>query len=93
MDNYGRFDIVLDEYLKNNCVSKNNLAEKAKLQRTQLNSYCKNKIRRPDLDVLARICYALNCEITDIIRFTPQPDNIMQSQNREDNDNKNTGGR
>lgn len=71
MGKYGRFDIVLDEYLRNNNISKNTLEEKAKLQRTPLNSYCKNKIRRPDLDVLARICFALNCELTDLIRFTP----------------------
>ena len=50
-------------------VSKNRLAEKANLQRTQLNAYCKNDIKRPDLDVLARICYALDCDLPDIIRY------------------------
>ena len=66
---YGRFDIVLDEYLQERQISKNKLAEKASLQRTQLNAYCKNNIKRPDLDVLARICYALHCDLTDIIRY------------------------
>ena len=60
---YGHFDIVLADFLKKNSVSKNQLSEKANLQRTQLNSYCKNNIKRPDLDVLARICYALDCEL------------------------------
>ena len=66
---YGRFDIVLDEYLQERQISKNKLAEKASLQRTQLNAYCKNNIKRPDLDVLSRICYALDCDLTDIIRY------------------------
>ena len=66
---YGHFDIVLADFLKQNSISKNQLSEKANLQRTQLNSYCKNNIKRPDLDVLARICYALNCELSDIIRY------------------------
>lgn len=66
---YGHFDIVLADFLKKNSISKNQLSEKANLQRTQLNSYCKNNIKRPDLDVLARICYALNCELSDIIRY------------------------
>ena len=66
---YGRFDIVLDEYLQERQISKNKLAEEANLQRTQLNAYCKNDIKRPDLDVLARICYALHCDLTDIIRY------------------------
>lgn len=66
---YGHFDIVLADYLKTKGISKNRISEKANLQRTQLNAYCKNNIKRPDLDVLARICYALNCELSDIIRY------------------------
>ena len=66
---YGHFDIVLADFFFFFSVSKNQLSEKANLQRTQLNSYCKNNIKRPDLDVLARICYALDCEVSDIIRY------------------------
>lgn len=66
---YGHFDIVLAEYLQERQISKNKLAEEANLQRTQLNAYCKNDIKRPDLDVLARICYTLHCDLTDIIRY------------------------
>lgn len=73
---YGHFDIVLADYLRVKGISKNQLSDKANLQRTQLNSYCKNNIKRPDLDVLARICYALNCELSDIIRYVhPQERN------------------
>lgn len=39
---YGHFDIVLADYLRVNGISKNQLSDKANLQRTQLNSYCKN---------------------------------------------------
>ena len=66
---YGHFDIILAEYLLERHISKNSLAAKANLQRTQLNAYCKNDIKRPDLDVLARICYALDCDLADIIRY------------------------
>jgi len=48
-------------------MSKNALAEKAKLQSTQLNAYCNNKIKRPDFDVLSRICFALGCKINDVL--------------------------
>lgn len=41
---YGHFDIVLADFLKKNSISKNQLSEKANLQRTQLNSYCKNNL-------------------------------------------------
>jgi putative transcriptional regulator len=66
---YGYFEITLGDYLLRNKISKNYLADTANLQRTQLNNYCKNSIKRLDLDVLARICHALNCELTDIVRY------------------------
>jgi len=66
---YGHFEIILDDYLVKNRISKNFLAENALLQRTQLNNYCKNNIKRPDFDVLARICYVLDCELADIVRY------------------------
>jgi len=66
---YGHFEITLEQYMKSKNVSKNFLAEKAELQRTQLNNYCKNNIKRPDFDVLARICYALECELADIVSY------------------------
>lgn len=78
---YGHFDIILAEYLQKKQISKNKLAERANLQRTQLNSYCKNDIKRPDLDVLARICYVLKCDLADIIRY------VHPSQENGGNDN------
>lgn len=66
---YGRFEITLEQYIKSKNVSKNFLAEKAALQRTQLNNYCKNNIKRPDFEVLARMCYALDCELADIVSY------------------------
>lgn len=66
---YGHFEMTLEECLKKKGMSKNALVERANLQRTQLNNYCKNNIKRPDFDVLARICYALDCELEDIVRY------------------------
>jgi len=77
---YGYFQITLDSYLTSNNISKNVLAEKAALQRTQLNNYCKNNIKRPDFDVLARICYALDCELADIVSY-------VKPQNRNGGNN------
>lgn len=68
-NDYGSFEILLSDYLKENNISKNWLAEKANLQRTQLNSYCNNKIKRPDFDVLSRICFSLQCDLSDILRY------------------------
>ncbi len=66
---YGHFEMTLESYLKIKKISKNYLAEKANLQRTQLNTYCRDEIKRPDFDVLARICFALNCDLADIVSY------------------------
>lgn len=77
---YGHFEITLEDFLKKSNISKNFLAERANLQRTQLNTYCKNNIKRPDFDVLARMCYVLDCELADIVRYV-KPINESEGQN------------
>ena len=69
--NYGYINIKLNELIKSKGISKNKLSHKAELQRTQLNNYCNNKVTRLDTDVLARICSALDCNISDLIEYVP----------------------
>lgn len=75
MDNtptdWGHFELTLERYLKQKGFSKHRLAERAKLQKTQLTAYCRNQVQRPDLHVLARICMVLECDIADILRYIP----------------------
>lgn len=78
---YGHFEIILEQYLIEKGISKNALAERANLQRTQLNNYCKNNIKRPDFDVLARICYALDCELVDIVNYVKPQNNNREEYN------------
>jgi len=68
---YGTVKIRLAELIEKEGISKNKLSHKAELQRTQLNNYCNNTISRLDIDVLARICTVLNCEIADLLEFCP----------------------
>lgn len=60
---------LIDDVLSEKKLSKNWLEENAKLQRSQSNSYANNKVKRIDLDVLARICIALNVEVGDIMKI------------------------
>lgn len=68
---YGYVKIRLNELIKEKKVSKNKLATKAQMQRTQLNNYCKEKMQRVDLAIIARICYALDCEVSDVLEYVP----------------------
>ena len=68
---YGYVKIRLNELLKEKKVSKNKLAAKAQMQRTQLNNYCKQKMQRVDLAIIARICSALDCGVSDVLEYIP----------------------
>ena len=71
MNEYGTVKIKLDALIKKKGISKSKLAHRAELQRTQLNKYCANKITRLDIDVLARICTVMECDIADLLEFVP----------------------
>lgn len=68
---FGTIKINLNELIKKQGISKNKLSHKAEMQRTQLNKYCNNTITRLDIDVLARLCTTLNCDIDDLLEFVP----------------------
>lgn len=71
METYGTIRIRLNELLEKNGMSKNKLSHRAEMQRTQINNFCNNKITRLDTDVLARICAALDCQISDLLEYIP----------------------
>lgn len=61
--------IDLEALLKERGISKNQLCINCNLQRTQLNNYCKNKIGRVDLVILAKMCDFIGCTPNDILKF------------------------
>ena len=68
---YGKVIIHLDKEIEKSGLSKNKITPKAEMQRTQLNNYCKNNVVQVDLNVIARLCTVLNCEVGDILEFVP----------------------
>ena len=69
MQDFGRVIFKIDQVLEEKNISKNKLEREANLQRTQINSYCNNKVKRVDLATIAKICYVLDCEIEDIMEY------------------------
>ena len=68
---YGYIKIKLADLIEKNGISKNKLAHRAEMQRTQINQYCNNEVTRLDTAVLARICSTLDCKIEDLLEFVP----------------------
>lgn len=68
---YGYIRVKLAELIEERGISKNKLAHRAEMQRSQINHYCKNEVTRLDTAVLARICATLDCRIEDLLEFVP----------------------
>lgn len=69
MQNFGKIILKIDQVLEEKNISKNKLEREANLQRTQLNSYCNNKVKRIDLETIAKICCVLECKVEDIMDY------------------------
>ena len=71
MEDYGKVYLNLEELMKEKCITKNQLSYKAKMTHTQLSRLLKHEASRIDFDTIARLCYALDCQITDLIIYEP----------------------
>lgn len=69
--NYGHIRLKLDELIKEQNISINKLAFRSEMQGTQLKAYMKNEVQRVDMAVLARLCYALECSLSDLMEYIP----------------------
>ena len=72
---YGHIKINIEEKLNEKGLSKNKFSQKAEMQRTQLNKYINNEIVLLNIDVLARMCAVLECDISDILEYVPENKN------------------
>ena len=70
--NHGTIKIHLDELIQRSGLSKNKFSKRAEMERSQVNNYCKNEVSRLDIDVLARICSVLKCEIGELLEYVPE---------------------
>ena len=68
----GEIRIRLNELLESRNVSLNQLSFRAEMQRNQLRKYRDNKIQRFDIDILLRLCYVLECDLSDLIEYIPR---------------------
>lgn len=71
MNECGEIIIHLDEIIEKRDISLNQLSFRAEMQRTQLRNYRDNKIQRLDIDILKRLCYVLECDLTELIEYIP----------------------
>ena len=69
--NYGRVELRLKEVMDERGISRNQLAKRIDARFEVVGKWYKGEVEKMDLDILARICYALDCTTEDIIRYVP----------------------
>jgi putative transcriptional regulator len=71
VDDWGRVNLKLDQFLKEHNISRSSLSRNAQIHYKQLLKYCNNDMTKVDLNILARICKTINCTISDILEYEP----------------------
>lgn len=66
---YGKIEVHLKEILKAKGFTRNSLSTATNTRYEVINKWYSNNVERLDLDVLARICYVLECKPEDILKY------------------------
>lgn len=70
MKEYGHIEIRLKEIMEERGVTRNALARATNTRFEVINKWYQGHVEKLDADVLARICYILDCEPGDLIIYT-----------------------
>lgn len=71
---YGHIKLNIKEYMDAHHITRNALARAINTRFEVVNKWYCGNIEKMDTDILARICFVLNCEPGDIIEFVkPEP--------------------
>lgn len=68
---YGHVELRLKEVMDRKGISRNQLAKLIDARFEVVGKWYKGEVEKMDLDILARICYALDCKAEDIIQYVP----------------------
>lgn len=67
---YGKIKIKLKEQLDARGMTRNYLARQIDARFEVVNKWYQNQVDKIDADILARICFVLQCRVEDIIEYT-----------------------
>ena len=65
----GKVKLTLDRYLDGHKITRYRLSEDSGVRYPTIDRYYKNTVKSYDGYILAKICDALDCEISDIIEY------------------------
>ncbi len=69
MKDHGKINVRLKEMMDEKGISRNYLARASNTRFEVIDKWYRNEVEKMDLDILARICYVLECTPADLIRY------------------------
>ena len=67
--NYGKIKLKLNEFMDKRGITRNGLATAVNVRFEVIDKWYRNDVEKLDLDVLARICCVLECEVEDLLIY------------------------
>ena len=69
LKNYGHIEINLKSYMDKKNITRNSLARAVNTRFEVINKWYSGHVEKIDADILARICFVLDCKPEDIIKY------------------------
>ena len=69
INDYGKITVHIREIMDSMGMTRNYLAKAANTRFEVIDKWYNGQLEKMDLDVLARICYVLDCSPADIIKY------------------------
>ena len=69
LNNYGYIEIELKKYMDKKQLTRNALARAVNTRFEVIDKWYNGRVEKIDADVLARICFVLDCEPGDIVKY------------------------
>lgn len=70
LKDYGTVNLKIDQKMKELNITRNKMSKITGCTYNVINRYYSNTVARIDRDVLARICFVLDCKIEDVLEYT-----------------------
>lgn len=76
-EEYGYIKVKLSELLDRRGITRNRLQTLTGIKYSVIDRYYKGvSIELVDLDVLAKICYSLDCKVSDLLEYQPPTNSV-----------------
>ena len=66
---YGKINLKLKEIMDKRNITRNHLARSIHTRFEVIDKWYANDVEKVDTDILARICFVLKCQVSDIVEY------------------------